>query len=206
MARIDFTTKNIGKKIHDDGDYEIPEVVVSDPALGVPERFGLNIQESPPIVFDRFPGMSDSAVTAELDRQWNEEQWPHLCSEYLQAIYGVKMEANDRLEESKWRLDRALEEAKGDWSDPKVEAELAKRKEVRDNSNAREAEIKAALLARKDKEAWPDEKNWLSDLMTFSTHRTRHIGVGQASSSVPADYAAHHAKTEYGIENPGRKD
>ena len=206
MARIDFNTQNIGKQIHDDGSYELPEVVISDPALSVPERFGLNVEESPPIVFDRYPGLSDSQANAELDREWKEQRWPFLCSEFIQALHGVKMEAKQRLDEAQWRLQKALDQAAGDYTDAKVVAELAKRQDVRDKSNARELEITNAFKARKDPQSWPDQKNWVSELMAQSSEQQVLIQWGNAQHSVTAEYAPTQVKATFDIDDPGRKD
>lgn len=206
MARIDFNTKNIGKQIHDDGDYEIPERIISDPALGLPERFGLNPSESPAIVFDRFPGLTDTQVAAELDREWNEQTWPENCSEFLSALNGVKQEAKDRLDGCQWRLDRALELNNGDYTHADVVAEITKRNDIRAKSGEREELIKAAFLARKDPQEWPDQKNWTSEYMTYSSANQDWIQEGNASYATPLNVGPSTVKEKFDIDNPGRKD
>ena len=67
MARIDFDTRNTGKQIHDAGEYEIPPELhqAEDQNLALPQRFGINKSENPPIIFDRFPGWSDADAKKE---------------------------------------------------------------------------------------------------------------------------------------------
>ena len=206
MAKIDFNTSNIGIKIHDDGEYEIPEHIISDPALSVPDRFGLNADETPHIVFDRFPGLTDTQVETELDKIWNEQEWPELCAEFASAIAGIKNEAATRLEHSKWRLDKALEQAGGDWSDAKVVKILADREDVRVKSNAQEELLKAAFIARKPTFLWPSQHAWTSAIMDTSEGSAKDYESGYVGTGVPTAYSANHVKQVYGIDNPGRTD
>ena len=65
MAKIDFDTKNIGKQIHDDGEFDLPANLHSGVGqdLGLPSRFGINKSEDPIVIFDRFPGWTDGGPT-----------------------------------------------------------------------------------------------------------------------------------------------
>lgn len=205
MAKIDFNTRNLGVKIHDAGEYTIPENAITDKALSVPERFGINMFEDPPIVYDRFPGMTDEQVKAELDRQWTEEVWPRRVAMYYQHMQHIKNEAGERLSGAQWRYDRALEAAKGDYDDAKVVAEAAKRQDVRDKSTALEASTKAALLARTDPDDWPDKDIWLSEYAEHSTNAevTRSLGKGYIGLS---DKQFVDQAKDDGINDPGRTD
>ena len=205
MAKIDFNTRNLGVKIHDAGEYTIPETAITDKALSVPERFGINKFEDPPIIYDRFPGMTDEQVKAELDRQWQDEVWPQRVSMYYQAMQKIKNEARQRLEGADWRYNRALEDAQGDYTDAKVVAEAAKRKDVRDKSSAVEEATKTALLARKDPDDWPDKDVWASEYAEHSTNAevTRSIGKGYIGLS--DKQFVDQAKAD-NIDDPGRTD
>ena len=92
MAKIDFDTKNIGKQIHDDGEFELPANLHSGVGqdLTLPSRFGINKSEDPIIIFDRFPGWTDDAVKTELNRIWETDVWPGRVSQFLAAAEQIK--------------------------------------------------------------------------------------------------------------------
>tara|TARA_B000000609_G_C24131138_1_gene325457 strand:- start:201 stop:821 length:621 start_codon:yes stop_codon:yes gene_type:complete len=204
MAKIDFNSKNEGVKIHDDGDYVIPENVISDPKLSVPERFGLNTFENPKIVFDRFPGMSDAQVLTELDRLWKEDVWPRRLALYYQRRDQVNAEAFTRLENGKWELERALDQASGDYSDAKVVAVLADRQDVRDKSSEVITKLKADLLARKDPDDWTNFEIWDSAYVEHSGNVTVHAALGKGFVGLSDAQLMEKAKTIHDIEDPGR--
>lgn len=198
MAKIDFNTKQVGTKIHDDGEYDLPDSVKGDSEL--PERFCLNLGETPPIVFDRYPGFSDAEVTKELDRIWNEEKWPQNIHMYYKECRMIKQEAGTILENSAWLKEKTAEKYGIDSDEYK--AVLADRQDVRDKSNAQEEKLKAALLARKDPIDWPDSKNWDNKLKQYS-NESMAAGIQEAEQN--EETAVAYGKAN-GIENPGRKD
>ena len=207
MAKIDFNSRNIGSKIHDDGEFMIPENVISDPALGVPERFGINRFEDPPLVYDRFPGMTDAEVTTELDRQWNEQDWPYRVAQYYEKCDQVNQEAGARIENSAWRLERALDRASGDYTDADVVAELAKKEDIRVKSSEVTAKLKTDLLNRVHPDEWPSPTVWASEHTRYSNDPevARAFGDGPTGGMSPEQYVTY-AETSEGITNPGRKD
>jgi len=131
MAKIDFDTKNIGKQIHDGGEFDLPANLHSGEGqdLTLPSRYGINKSEDPVIVFDRFPGWTDTAAQTELDRIWTDDIWPGRVSQFLAASEQIKAEANARFREAGWKLEKALDTAEGDWTHADVTAVLADRAE-----------------------------------------------------------------------------
>lgn len=202
MARIDFDSRNLGKKIHDDGEYEIPPELHAGVGqdLSLPQRFGINKSENPPIIFDRFPGWSDSEVTEELDRIWKEDVWPTRVGTFMQEIGMIKQEAAYRLDGAYWLYERALERAKGDHTDADVVAEQEKRDDCRAKSGAREVELKEALMARTHPEDWPATDRWNCALGAFASNPdiSELTAPGKSKTQILKD-----AKDQYGIEDPG---
>jgi hypothetical protein len=202
MARIDFDTRNIGKNIADDAEFELPAHAHAAPGqnLSLPERFGINKGENPPIIFDRFPGWTDADAKIELERLWTEEEWPSRINQFLTKVIGVQSEAQARMTSSAWRMERALQVAEGDYTDAAVVAELAKKADCRAKSNAREAEIKEALVARTHPDNWPDETRWDCELRLFASRGeiSETHGVGATTQVL-----AKRAKDKYGITDPG---
>jgi len=166
MAKIDFDTKNIGKQIHDDGEFDLPANLHSGEGqdLSLPSRFGINKSENPPIIFDRYPQWTDAAVRIELDRIWEVDIWPGRVSQFLAASEQIKAEANARFRESGWQLEKALDLAAGDWTHEKVVAALADRASCRTKSGEHEQKIKDALVARKHPDDWPNPIDWACPL------------------------------------------
>ena len=202
MARIDFDTRNTGKQIHDDGEYEIPaELHQADGQnLGLPQRFGINKSEDPPIIFDRFPGWSDADAKTEMERIWEQDEWPSRVAQFIQACEMVKSEANQRMQNAAWRLEKALSINENDYTHADVVAELAKRQDTRDKSNAREADIKTALLARKHPDEWPDSNKWDCALGAYAAIPEIKELHGHGTSK---EVQLQHAKDAYSVEDPG---
>lgn len=202
MARIDFDTRNIGKNIADDAEFELPAEVHTAPGqnLSLPQRFGINKGENPPIIFDRFPGWTDADAKTELERLWTEEEWPSRISQFLTAVTAVQSEAQDRMVNSAWRMEKALQVAEGDYTDAAVVVELAKKADCRAKSNAREAEIKEALLAKKHPDYWPDPIRWDCELRLFAS--TGEISETHGSGATK-DVLAKRAEDTFGVTDPG---
>jgi len=202
MAKIDFDSRQIGKQIHDGGEYDIPANLHQnvDQTLSLPQRYGINKSENPPIIFDRFPGWSDDDAKTELERIWSEDEWPSRVSEFLQLAHMVKSEANQRMQNAAWRLEKALTINGNDYTHADVVAQLDKRADTRAKSNAREDEMKAALLARKHPDDWPDPVKWDCALgLDSSIPEVKALhGWGQSKEIV-----AKTAKDDYSIEDPG---
>lgn len=198
MARIDFNTKRIGKKIHDDGEYAIPDELAAGSDLGVPERFALNTGEDPHLVYDRYPGWTDSQVTTELDRIWSEEKWPELLQQYYHAVRAIKQEAGTILQNHAWMKEKISEQYGVDSDE--YRALLADREDVRVKSNEQEAKIKAALMAGKHETEWPSDRIWDNALSKWSD--TGYISA-QTNPSSSADAAAAEAVKD-GIDMPVR--
>ena len=201
MANIDFDTKNIGKQIHDDGEFELPAHLHSGEGqdLALPSRFGINKSEDPVIVFDRFPGWTDAAVKTELDRIWTYDIWPQRVSQFIGATEQIKAEANARFREAGWKLEKALDLAAGDWTHDGVVAALADRAETRKNSGEHEDAIKTALLARKHPDDWPQPADWLCPLVD----KNKPVQDGSDTDASIAATKAIRVKTEFGVEDPG---
>lgn len=202
MARIDFDTKNIGKSIADDAEFELPKEVHAAPGqnLSLPQRFGINKSEDPPIIFDRFPGWTDADARTELERIWIEDVWPSRIAQFLSDCDHVKSEAGYRMDEARWRMEKALQLAGGDYTDPAVVAELALKADCRTQSNNREAEIKAALLARKHHDDWPDPVKWDCALGEFASPMEINELHGRGSTK---ETLAKRASEEFGVDDPG---
>ena len=201
MAKIDFDTKNIGKKIHDDGEFDLPAHLHSGEGqdLTLPSRYGINKSEDPVIIFDRYPGWTDAAAKTELDRVWAEDVWPSRISLFLAATEQIKAEANARFRESGWKLEKALDTAGGDWSHADVVAALADREACRTKSGEHEQKIKEALMARKHPDDWPSPNDWTCPLA--DQHKPLQDGSDTAESI--AATKADRAKNEWGVEDPG---
>jgi len=202
MARIDFDTRNIGKNIADDAEFELPANIHAAPGqtLSLPQRYGINKGESPPIIFDRFPGWTDADARTELERLWTEEEWPSRINQFLTKVTGVQTEAQNRMTSAAWRMEKALQVAEGDYTDAAVVAELAKKADCRAKSNAREAEIKEALLARKHPDYWPDDTKWDCELRLFASRGEISETHGPGAT---IQVLAKRAKDTFGITNPG---
>tara|TARA_A100001037_G_C15132081_1_gene629200 strand:+ start:1394 stop:2002 length:609 start_codon:yes stop_codon:yes gene_type:complete len=198
MAKIDFNTKRIGKKIHDEGEYTIPDELATGSDLTVPERFALNVGEDPHLVYDRYPGWTDEQVTAELDRIWDEEKWPELLQHYYTCIRNVKREAGTILLNSAWMKEKIGEKYGLDSDEYK--AHLADREDVRVKSNEQEAKIKAALEAGQFETEWPSDMIWDNALSKWSD--SGYINA-QSDPGSSADAAKVQADTD-GITKPSR--
>ena len=202
MAKIDFDSRQIGKQIHEDGDYDLPANLHQnvDQTLSLPQRYGINKSEDPPIIFDRFPGWSDADAKTEMERIWSDDEWPSRMSEFIQTTEMIKSEANQRMQNADWRLERALTVNDNDYTHADVVAELDKRADTRAKSNARENEIKEALLARKHPDDWPDPVKWDCALGFYSAvPEVKELhGWGQSKELV-----SKFVKDKYGIEDPG---
>ena len=201
MAKIDFDTKNIGKQIHDDGEFDLPPHLHSGEGqdLTLPSRFGINKSEDPVIVFDRFPGWTDTAAQTELDRIWTDDIWPGRVSQFLAAAEQIKAEANARFREAGWKLEKALDTAEGDWTHADVTAVLADRAECRAKSGEHEVKIKEALLARKHPDDWPNTDGWTCPLID----KTKPVQDGSDTAASIAATKAVRVKDEFGVEDPG---
>jgi len=202
MANIDFDSRNIGKKIHADGEFLIPADLHSMPGqdLTLPQRYGINKSENPPIIFDRFPGWTDVDALAELNRLWAEDEWPNRVSAFMTKVGEVKQEAAYRLDGAYWKYERAIERNGGDHTHADVVAEQAKRDDCRAKSGAREVELKEALLARSHPDDWPSVERWACDLKEFASHPdvSELTAAGKSKAQQLED-----AKTHFGIEDPG---
>jgi hypothetical protein len=201
MAKIDFDTKNIGKQIHDDGEFDLPANLHSGVGqdLGLPSRFGINKSEDPIVIFDRFPGWTDDTVKIELERMWTTDIWPGRVSQFLAATEQIKAEANARFREGGWKLEKALDIAAGDWTHDDVVAALADRAECRAKSGEHEEAIKTALVARKHPDDWPSPSDWSCPLMdTFKAP-----DMGADTESAIAATKAERLKAEFDVDDPG---
>jgi hypothetical protein len=202
MARIDFDTKNIGKNIANDAEFELPANIHAAPGqtLSLPQRYGINKGENPPIIFDRYPGWTDTDARTELEKLWTDDVWPARIQSYLHAAEAVKGEAAYRLSESIWEMDRALEVAEGDYTDAGVVTVMEKRADCRAKSNAREVKIKEALVARTHPDDWPDNLQWDCALGNYaSVVEVEELhGIGTTKESLAAQ-----AEDRYGITDPG---
>jgi hypothetical protein len=202
MARIDFDTRNIGKNIADDAEFELPAHVhaATGQTLSLPQRYGINKGENPPIIFDRYPGWTDTDAKTELERLWTDDEWPSRIVQFLSAVASVQEEANYRMSESSWRMEKAMEVAEGDYTEAGLVAELAKKADCRAKSNAREAEIKVALLAKKHPDYWPDTKIWDCALGEYS-------GQGEISKlhgpGATKENLAKRVEDDFGVTDPG---
>ena len=201
MAKIDFDTKNIGKQIHDDGEFDLPAHlhVGEGQDLSLPSRFGINKSEDPVIIFDRFPGWTDTAAQTELDRIWEGDIWPGRVSQFLAATEQIKAEANARFRESGWRLEKALDTAGGDYSHADVVAALADRAECRTKSGEHEQKIKDALVARKHPDDWPSPDAWTCPLA--DEYKPAQDGT-DTTAGIAATKAAR-LESDWGVTDPG---
>ena len=201
MAKIDFDTKNIGKQIHDDGEFDLPAHLHSGEGqdLTLPSRYGINKSEDPVIVFDRFPGWTDDAAKAELDRIWTEDVWPSRVSQFLAATEQIKAEANARFRESGWKLEKALDTAEGDWTHADVTAALADRAECRTKSGEHEQKIKDALVARKHPDDWPAIDGWTCPL----ADQHKPVQDGSDTAAGIAATKASRVKADFDVDDPG---
>lgn len=201
MAKIDFDTKNIGKQIHDDGEFDLPANLHSGEGqdLTLPSRYGINKSEDPVIVFDRFPGWTDAAAKAELDRIWETDVWPSRVSQFLAATEQIKAEANARFRERGWKLEKALDTAGGDYSHADVVAALADREATRTKSGEHEELMKAALLARKHPDDWPSPDDWTCPL----ADPNKPVQDGSDTAASIAATKAERVKNDWGVEDPG---
>jgi hypothetical protein len=201
MAKIDFDTKNIGKQIHDDGEFDLPAHLHSGEGqdLTLPSRFGINKSEDPVIIFDRFPNWTDAAVKIELERIWTYDVWPGRVSEFLGDTEQIKAEANARFREAGWKLEKALDTAAGDWTHDDVVAALADRAECRAKSGEHEQLIKDALVARKHPDDWPEPDAWICPLMD----KNKPVQDGSDTDAGIAATKAARVKADFGVEDPG---
>jgi hypothetical protein len=202
MARIDFDTKNIGKSIADDAEFELPAHVHAAPGqnLSLPQRFGINKGENPPIIFDRFPGWTDAVARTELERLWTDDAWPTRIALFIQACDSIKGEADYRMTESSWRMEKALQVAEGDYTDAAVVVELAKKADCRAKSGMRETKIKEALIARIHPDDWPDPQQWDCALGYYASvvSISELHGKGTTKENLTT-----RAEDEFGVTDPG---
>ena len=201
MAKIDFDTKNIGKQIHDDGEFDLPAHLHSGDGqdLTLPSRFGINKSEDPVIIFDRFPGWTDDAVKTELNRIWETDVWPGRVSQFLAAAEQIKAECSARFRESGWKLEKALDTAAGDWTHADVVAALADRAECRAKSGEHEQLIKDALVARKHPDDWPGPQEWTCPL----AENYKDVAAGSDTEAGIAATKAARIKATYDVDDPG---
>ena len=201
MAKIDFDSKNIGIKIHDDGEFDLPAALHALPGqdLSLPQRYSINKSEAPNIIFDRYPGWTDDDVKTELERVWTEDEWPGRVSHYISQIRMVKQAARDALAETDWKMSKALERADGDYTHADVQAVITGREEIRAASNDQEAKIKADLLARKHPDEWPEPQDWSVSIMDNDFVQSTTNVTQQAHNASILE----RAKTQFGVEDPG---
>jgi hypothetical protein len=202
MARINFDTKNIGMSIADDAEFELPAGVhaAQGQNLSLPQRYGINKGENPPIIFDRFPGWTDADARTELERLWTEDAWPNRINQFIMLCDQVKGEADYRMTESSWRMERAIQLAGGDYTDAVVVAELALKADCRAKSGAREELLKEALLARKHPDDWPDPTRWDCALGYYASTPDISELHGKGTTK---ETLAKRAEDDFGVTDPG---